>query len=410
VIEGADGPGDDPLLKDIYQQIEAALPDDSARKFKPWHKPRKHYLRVEQWCVQLRALIVELNYREGDLIRYLGLPGEDFLDVRTLRGVCTRAKVTLKYLGFDSSAGDGEYETLLSRHEIFELGFIDPFSVLARDRIERLTLENSTATATFRRIGPFDAINLDLCDSILRTVGNGSYFDALGRLCDLQLTCGRVTPWLVFLTTRAIRAQLDDGAREQLIQCIIGNIEAHPNFAEELSSRLSLSKRDLDRELSNEDLLDHPALVKALGLGLGKWLLKLTLSAHPRVSVRLVQSYSYRVETNEPDMLSLTFRFEPIIESRRDATGLAPTRRENPVSPESLLAVELIRGVAEIVDVDTLLASDRELAAKTLEKAADILVTARYDRGAYLTWLGTTPTFGRVDDPDGGEVLPSGSP
>jgi hypothetical protein len=367
VIEGADGPGDDPLLKDIYQQIEAALPDDGARKFKPWHKPRKHYLRVKQWCVQLRELIEELNYGEGDLIRYLGLPGEDFLDIRTLRGVCTRAKVTLKYLGFDASADrDGEYETLLSRHEISELGFIDPFSVLARDRIERLTLETSTATATFRRIGPFDAINLDLCDSILQTVGDGSYFDALGRLCDLQLTCGRATPWLVFLTTRAIRTQLDDSAREQLIQCIISNIEAHANFAEELSSRLSLSKRDLERELRNEELLDHPALVKALGLGLGKWLLKLTLSAHPRVSVRLVQSYSYRVETSEPDMLSLTFRFEPIIENRRDATGLAPTRRENPISPESLLAVELIRGVAEIVDVDNLLASERELAAKTL--------------------------------------------
>jgi hypothetical protein len=132
-------------------------------------------------------------------------------------------------------------------------------------------------------------------------------------------------------------------------------------------------------------------------------------TAHPRVSVKLLQSYSYRVETGEPDMLSLTFRFEPIIESRRGATGLAPTRHENPASPESLLATELIHGVAEIMEVDKLLASDKELAAKTVDKAADILATARYDRGAYLAWVSTTPTFGRMDHPDQGEILPSSS-
>lgn len=185
----------------------------------------------------------------------------------------------------------------------------------------RIAAESSTAREVFNRIGPFDVINLDICGSVLATVGKGSYFDGIRKLCELQLRYGRAKPWLVFISTRAIRDQLEGVAKQELLKCILNNVENNARFGELLSEKVALEQSALLRELNNEQLLEHPALVSALGVGLGKWLLKLTMSAQPRVSVRLLQSYSYRVETAEPDMLSLAFRFEPIIEPRENASA-----------------------------------------------------------------------------------------
>ncbi len=407
MTEGFPEDEDGLILKGIYQKITPVLSDEEERAFKPWHKPRKHYLRVHQWCAMLRRLIGELSYGEGDTIHYLGLPGEDFLDIRTLEGVCDRAKVSLRYLGFDSSADTGgEYEMLLSKHEISALSFVDPFSVLARDSVEKLASDTSIAREIFQRVGPFDVINLDICDSVLSSVGSGSYFDTLSQLCDLQLRCGRVTPWLVFLSTRAVRSQLEATAKKKLLQCILGNLEGSASFGELLSKKLALEATAIRKELKNEELLEHPALVTALGVGLGKWLLKLTMSANPKVTVRLLQSYSYRVETAHPDMLSLAFKFEPIIESRRDASRLAASAKKTTNVTEIELASELIESVASIQDVDQLLADNTQLFQRVLRQSGEILASARYDIDAYRRWVASSTTFGRAGHPDGGKVPP----
>lgn len=403
----SEGSGDDTFIEEIYQQIEPALLEETKRTFKPWHKPRKHYLRVRQWCSLLQALIGEIGYREGDMVRYLGLPGEDFLDVRTLEGVCNRAKLKLQYLGFDSSADATAYETNLSKHEISSLGFVDPFSVLARDRIEGLAAESSTAREIFERLGPFDVINLDICDSVVGAVGAGSYFDALGKLCDLQIRCGRTKPWLLFLSTRAIRDQFQETAKLHLIECILHNLSGSAEFADKLSAELSLTESQLRREMTQEEMLEHSILVKALSVGLGKWLLKLTMSAAPKVSIRLLQSYSYRVEIAQPDMLSLAFRFEPIIEPRIDSTGLAPASVAAAGSvTETELAIDLVGEVANIKDIDQLLADDSELFERFVTSCGKILVSARYDEQAFREWVANSPTFGSASQSDRGIVPP----
>ncbi len=67
----------------IFQQdITPTLTDREEKTFFPWHKPRKHYIRVNQWCAEVRSLIKANGYQAGDVIRYLGFPGEDFLDIR----------------------------------------------------------------------------------------------------------------------------------------------------------------------------------------------------------------------------------------------------------------------------------------------------------------------------------------
>lgn len=402
-----DSPEEDDLLEGIYQRLTPSLTDEVEKSFKPWHKPRKHYLRVKQWCNLIQKLIGELKYKRGDVISYLGLPGEDFLDVRTLHGVCERAEVALRYLGFDAAAdASGVYELNLSKHEISSLGFVDPFSRLVRDRIERVAAAQSAAHSIVQQMGPFDVINLDLCDSVAAGSGVGSYFDLLQGLCNYQILAGRVKPWLMFLTTRAIRSQLDEGAKGKLLGCIEQNIKQSEIFASLLHRDLALDTTSLRGEIDGAHTLDHTRLVKALGLGLCKWLLGLTMSAWPKVVVRLLSVYSYRIEMAEPDMLSLAIEFRPIIEPRVDAAGLAPSRLPQvKVRTEPDLATDLIAAIARTADVDRILEGDTGLMDTMIDKCGKILEMARYDKQEYERWARSVPTFGLATHSDRGVVM-----
>ena len=81
MTEGADNR--DNLIAGIYQgEIVPTLESRARREFKPWHKPRKHFVRLHQWCHETRQLLKKLQYANGSELRYLGLPGEDLLDIR----------------------------------------------------------------------------------------------------------------------------------------------------------------------------------------------------------------------------------------------------------------------------------------------------------------------------------------
>lgn len=394
---------------EVYQRaIKPQLAELPDKQFKPWHKPRKHYLRVHQWCVEIANLIKELGIGCGDALRYLGMPGEDLLDVRTLQGVCERGGVKLRYLGFDSSAdNEGQYELNLSNHEVASLGFMDPFSRILKDRVERIAIDSSVARMHFAKQAPFDVINLDLCDSVAATTGLGSYYDALVQICNLQ--AGRSKPWLIFMATRVIRSQIDTVSKVKLLQCVQKNMASSSAFTQRVRERLAFDAQDVDNEIADASQLEHARLVRAFGLGLSKWLLKVCMSTHPKVAVKLLKSYSYRIEQGEPDMLSLTFRFEPIIHERVDDSGLgrAPTAAATPVPTEESLGIALAESVGSVCDVDQLLADDPTMMEKVTAQAATVLQAARYHPGKFRAWVADTPTFGDKSREDRGIVAPT---
>src|SRR5258706_14178098 len=105
------------LISGIYQgQIQSTLETKARTDFKAWHKPRKHYVRLKQWCEETRKYIKRSDHSFSDELRYLGMPGEDLLDIRVLKGVCEKAKINLRYLGFDSSLTSAQLN--LSKHEV----------------------------------------------------------------------------------------------------------------------------------------------------------------------------------------------------------------------------------------------------------------------------------------------------
>src|SRR6266545_1229360 len=108
-------------LDKVYQEVEPALTPNLKKTFKPWHKPRKQHIRVHLWGEAIRALIKANGLTAGDVLHYLGMPGEDFLDLRSLDTVCRNAKIKVRYLGLDSTAGAAEFETNISNYEVAQL-------------------------------------------------------------------------------------------------------------------------------------------------------------------------------------------------------------------------------------------------------------------------------------------------
>ncbi len=382
--------GQDELLEGIYQEIKPVLSEKVAREFMPWHKPRKQYIRLKQWCAEVRRLIKLIRLADGDVLRYLGFPGEDFLDIRTLHGVCAAEKIWIRYLGFDSTATftEEEFSFNLSRHEVFQLGFINEHSRVLKARIEQVANERSLAYKYTSECRDFDVINIDLCDSVtsMSTEERNLYFDALMKLAELQVK-GRTKPWLLFLTTRVIREQLDSATKWKLFDCILQNINQHQDFKTRVREGLGLEDAAIRKEIADQEQLQHASLVYIFGLSLGKWLLRALMSSTPKLAVRLLKSYSYRVQLDEPDMLSLAFRFDPIITLPVDPSGLASRAKEpDPPPTEQQLALELIEAILGVEDIDQKLAGDGTLFEQMVKKSSDLLGTVRYDVSGYAEW------------------------
>ena len=186
-------------------QIEPARAT-SPKNFWPWHLPRKQLVRQNQWCEEIEKLLTD-DLPDANLLRYFGLPGNDFLDLRCFHDkICVPRNIRLKFLGFNLAAKPGDANNIdqnVSYDEIKRLEYIHFRSEVQWDDYRSLSREDSLATESAKRHGPFDVINLDLCDGFAKQgagVIEDSHYTALGQLLGIQAR--RPKPWLLFLTTR----------------------------------------------------------------------------------------------------------------------------------------------------------------------------------------------------------------
>lgn len=384
------------LVREATPDLPQAPVMTPPKRFWPWHKPRKHYVRLKQWCAHTRQLIKDLNLspeRQVRPLRYLTLPGDELLDIRTLHGICEQAGVDLQYLGYNATGKDvREVEIDLSDAEVKSLKRIyAPGSLVVKDRIEDITRPATVAYQTAVRRAPFDVINLDACSSVIGSppLAANSILQTVANLVHLQLQT-RAEPWLLFLTTIISRSAVDRRTLDELIEQVLKNAEASSSFLASMGDQLGLSSDDLLKDFCNGEGLEHAQLVQVFIVGFGKWLLRLV---GPNWSVELLDSFGYQVGPNPMDMLSLSFRFyycPPQAEG--DPTGLtlpAPTffssRAKPPSEPEA--AVAMVKKTVGIQDLDRLLGDNPELLQKITEKAAKIMVQARHQEAAYYAWV-----------------------
>jgi hypothetical protein len=175
------------------------------KEFKAWHKPRKQWIRQNQWRKGIADLIGCIRL-DGRPLRYLSLPGEDMLDIRDLSRFCETYQIRLRCLGFDEHMAKRESRSQknISRNEVSENLEVD--SVLLADNISVLKDLHSQGFRYVKSHGPFDVINLDLCGSI-SCVSYPDNHQVLRNLCEFQVNHSR-EKWLLFLTTRAEYSQV----------------------------------------------------------------------------------------------------------------------------------------------------------------------------------------------------------
>lgn len=370
-------------MEGIYQGAIAPALQDAARKtFKPWHKPRKHFVRLNQWSKETRKLLELVRPGDGGELRYLGLPGEDLLDIRVLKTLCVKRNLKLRYLGFDSSLDSPELN--LSRHEVNSDEFIHPSSVVIPDELGALEAKDSVAYQYVQRHAPFDVINLDLCNSVTsmerEVIPN---LEAIRTLCNIQIERRR-QPWLLFLTTQVFRDTLDVSIKRRLFDRVLKNISHSATFYSSLVSTLGIQENSILSELGPKGELDRQKWFRAYVLAIAKWLLHYMMGHDYKLAVRMRRSYVYNVRGGSRDMASLAFFIEPVATLREDETGLTrPRAQPDPAPTEMDLARDLIESVAEIENLDDKLNSNKELELSMFKKSAALLAGLRYDMRAY---------------------------
>jgi hypothetical protein len=369
---------------DIGPAREYASRTPAKRRYMPWHKPRKQFVRRDQWAQEIVEIFAARD--DGDPVRYLGLPGTDLLDLRYFeREVCGPLGRPLLFLGFDRSAqpnNSASTELNTSLDEVLRMEWVERRSDVLWDDFRKLGIDNSIAWKRTVAIGPFDVVNLDLMDGMASDApASLSMYNAIQCLAGLQAR--RHHPWLLLLTTRIGRTHFDDTAFGLLMERLDKNIDDCMEFKSALQECAGG-----DCGSAAQASWDEPVFFHILVTCICKWLLALT--QQPPTVVDLAEPMGYRVAAaaSGMDMISLALRFEPVVAPAADPVGLG-TAVGGQVD-ECAIAAKIPAKVLATVDVDGLLARDTALFGGLVEEMERLLVEARYDVSGYRAWLGVT--------------------
>lgn len=359
------------------------------REFRPWHKPRKQWVRNEQWRKETESLITKLNL-EGRPLRYLSLPGEDLFDIRVLAELCGEKDLRIKCLGYDEAARDrtSRTEVNISWNEVSNN--IEATSCILPDKISVLRNVKSQAFSYINELGPFDVINLDLCGSI-SCINDPYNHEVLRNLCEYQANHSR-EPWLFFLTTRADYEEVNIGHLPHYLKCLESNARNHPSFRDRLTevTGVDITRFEQSELLAFLERSKGSAFVRLFAAGFGKWLLRLMSGGANAWLVEMLNSCWYRVENNQtpdsfPNMLSLAFCLYPDERPLVDDSGLVPTNPYTKPNEEDL-AMRILGKTEGFIDLDRELDGNRRLYERLETQTINLLRAARYSVDRYPSW------------------------
>lgn len=382
--------GSESIADDIFldrSSYESPVPAAPVKKFLGWHRPRKQFVRTRQWQGEILALLSDHPKARGSTLSYLGLPGADLLDLRHFHAsVCTPNGLSLKFLGFNTGAqpGSKNYEEMtVSVDEVRRLAMVDEQSQIIPDNFALLGSIRSYAFSVARKMGPFDVVNLDLCDGFGKGApgaASSSYYDAICQLMTLQSFHDR--PWILFLTTRADRPTVHPEVLERMSMLYKKNLEDHANFLAASVDKFNVDCGNLDQALETV-----PGHLRVFLTGLAKWFISVALGGQPQIGVHLRNVMGYKIvkDSEDVDMVSLAFRCVPSEGAFRDPTGLA--RNAAIALDEVGLALKAIGKVASMKDVDDLLANNDSLRNELVDSMSSLLELARYDSASYREWV-----------------------
>ncbi len=379
--EQPDSHADDIVSPGAYE-----APEPAKRNFLRWHLPRKQFVRHHQWCEQIGRMLDDSPLADGTL-KYLGLPGVDLLDLRYFHAqVCEARNIKLRFLGFNNAAqprSPEQTELNISLDEVRRMPRVDQSSDVIPDDFVLVANDASIAWKKARTLGPFDVINLDLCDGFGQHAPDTfehTHYDAVNKLMALQAR--NWSPWLLLLTTRVGQQHVHPEALAKLIEKYLANLVSCPDFKARSREYFAIE----DQAALNAAVADPAGLLPVFLCGLCKWLAVISLRHRPPTIVEVKSVIGYRVEpgVKHEDLFSLALRFTPTFEPAGDPVGLA--KPSNTSLDECALAVKAMNRIARRKDADGILREDAALNTEMIDEAARLLELARYDPTAYRKW------------------------
>ncbi|EKO3431562.1 PP_RS20740 family protein [Vibrio fluvialis] len=354
------------------------------KAFKPWHKPRKQYIRDKQWADSLLRLLNDSKYKNIDTIKYFGLPGGDLLDVnyihKRFNGSDRAKNKTLGVYGFikdneDFQKAQGELSKLLDKEKIANNSNIVQFC------FEDIYNRKSDAISRIQNYGTYHFINLDFCDNVL----TNDTLSALFTLIRYQLDRVAGIPWLLCITTRLNResSNIDLIEKLQTIVNELGNIQ-------DTNDKLDALYKEVHKHIKSSTKIseiDDKALInQLLQIGFVLWVIKEANTRKHKVELKSTFKYSVNLYDREQDMHSFVFRLQQPESSSVDTLGLVKTKGEaKPIILPSYsdAACETIEKLSKTHDVDDYFDGNKLELQKYAEQMKELLDECGYDTANY---------------------------
>ena len=371
---------------------ELAVPIELDQLF-PWHRPRKQLVREEQWMRYARQLISRERGRPGlpsrseaePEVRYLTLPGIDYLDVRQLAELCRELKCCLTSIGFQAGGEGIRYVARAQVREksLIDAGHITQHSYTFSRRFEDIVHTTSQAYRDLKGRGPFHIVNIDACGSIAAPAADHAnrLVDALYRVVELQLELmtGR---WLLFVTTDAQPESIAEQTLDRLCNAIFENADASEEFRNRARPLLDPGEEDIRAAARVASERAGMTFLQLFALGLAKWLLHLAQSKKWDMKTHHPYCYSTMPRHDDtPSMACLAFEFLPPFPGLQDRFRVA--RAEPTPNPQREdTAVRAADKIANMADADAEIRADGPLRVRMTENLRRWLEEAGYERGA----------------------------
>lgn len=372
-------------------EIEDALPV-KLDVLQPWHRPRKQYVRERQWMALSRRMIEDSLKKApptsssgggaDTIIRYLTLPGIDYLDVRQLADVCSEFNCRLTSTGFLSGGNTPPRDTARASYRedaLVKAGHITEGSYTFHSRFEDISSGKSPAYHELRRRGPFHIINIDACGSVALPAANHAQrlIDAIYRTLEFQLKSG-LDRWILFVTADVRPDSLDPDTFHGMSQAIHDNMKDH-DFRIEVSSLFDCSMEEVEAAIRQAAGEAGQAFLNVFSLGISKWFLH--FARDERWDMLTHNAYCYSTGPKgdaTPTLTSLAFEFrkQAGLKDRYGVTNAEPALG----GPDQDTSVRAAKRIASMKNVDDSLRSDLSLRTEMRRALIQWLVEAGYDR------------------------------
>lgn len=354
----------------------------------PWHTPRKQLVREEQWIYFARHLIEREKGRpgllqEGDVqpeVRYLTLPGIDYLDVRQLGEACRNLECGLTSTGFQSGGDGNSYvaRAKVREQSLVDAGLITGNSYTFPRRFEDIAHVEGDAYRELKSRGPFHIVNVDACGSIAApgAVHQTRLIDAVFRILELQLEL-KTGRWLLFVTAHVEPGSISDETLNGLCEAIFENADDNEDFRTTALPLLNAGQADIREAVDAASGEAGMTFLRLFGLGMAKWFLHLAQSKQWNMKTHHPFCYSTMPGGTTPSMACLAFEFVPPPPGLHDQfqVALAEPAPGPILGDMSIRAAQKIR---EMANADCRIRTNEQLRTRMVENLRNLLEEAGY--------------------------------